>query len=185
MQPIATQDLVEAFVHCLREPSRFTGEFDIGGPEILDWRQFLAQTAALLGCRPRIVDTKHLSPSLYAWWLRRVRPGVHPEALQLYLENLQCDTIARENPLQRELQPTLRPALEVLRQSGGDEGMRQAVRFRRRLIHRHDEELRSANTVRSIQRVKLPEGRDATWLSQRYFNWLGTYLRPLVQCANS
>ena len=183
MQPIATQDLVGALLHCLHQPSRFTCEFAIGGPEIINWQQFLEKTAELLGCRPRIFRTGHISPSQYAWWLRRVRPGVHPEALQLYVENLQCDTIAGDNPLQRELQPTLKPALDALRQAGKNEDVRQAVRFRRRLIHRHDEQLRAANTVRSIQRVKLPIGRDAAWLSQRYFNWLAAYLRPLVQCG--
>ncbi len=78
MQPIATRDLIEAFLHCLQEPSRFTGDYDIGGPEIINWQQFLEQTAEILDCRPRIFNTRHLSPSHYTWWLRRVRPGVHP-----------------------------------------------------------------------------------------------------------
>jgi hypothetical protein len=183
MQPIAPDDLVEAFGHCLRQPSRFTGNFDIGGPEILDWRQFLEKAAERLGRRPRIFETSYLSPSLYLWWLRRVRPGAHPEALQLYVENLQCDTIVHDNALQQSLQPTLQPALDALQQGGKNEDLHQAVRFRHRLIHRHDEELRSANTVRSIQRVKLPAGRDAAWLSDRYFHWLAAYLRPFVQCS--
>jgi len=183
MQPIATHDLAQAFAHCLCQPARFTGNFDIGGPDILDWQQFLEKTAELLDCKPGISKVGQLSPSQYARRLRRIRPGAHPEALQLFVENLQFDSIASDNPLQQILQPTLQPALTALQQAGNNEGLRQAVRFRRKLIHRHDEQLRSANTVRSIQRVRLPMGRDAAWLSKRYFNWLTAYLHPLVRCS--
>ena len=183
MQPIATRDLVRAFTLCLDHPSRFSGNLDIGGPSIFDWQQFLEATAEIMGCQPKIYQVRDVSPAQYSRRLQRIRPGAHPEALQLYIENLQCDTIVRDNALQRQLQPTLQPALHALQRDGTDEGLQQIVSFRRRLIHRHDEQLRSANTVRSIQRVKLPVGRDAAWLSKRYFNWLTAYLRPLVRCS--
>ena len=56
------------------------------------------------------------------------------------------------------------------------------MRFRRRLRDSYGEQLRSSNTVRSIQRVRLPPGRDASWLSRRYFNWLTAYLNPFIEC---
>jgi len=35
--------------------------------------------------------------------------------------------------------------------------------------------------VRSIQRLRLPEGRNAEWLADHYFIWLGNLLRPFIR----
>lgn len=182
MQPIAVDDLVRAFLHCLRQPSQFVGKFEIGGPDKIHWQEFLEETARLLGVTPRFFRTNRISPAMYARWLRQKRPGAHPEALQLFVENLQFDTVARDNRLQRTLQPDLQPALDVITRGRETGEVRQTVRFRSRLRSSHDQQLKDANTVRSIQRVKLPPGRDATWLSRRYFTWLSAFLKPLVRC---
>ena len=29
--------------------------------------------------------------------------------------------------------------------------------------------------------MRLPPGRDASWLSRRYFTWLGAYLKPFIE----
>ena len=38
-----------------------------------------------------------------------------------------------------------------------------------------------ADTVRSVQRMQLPEGRDAQWAAQEYFRWLPEAMKGLVQ----
>ncbi len=36
------------------------------------------------------------------------------------------------------------------------------------------------NTVRSVQRLNLPTGKDAVWVKQRYLTWLPRFLAPLI-----
>jgi hypothetical protein len=43
-----------------------------------------------------------------------------------------------------------------------------------------DTELRMESRVRSIQRLKLPEGRNAQWMAENYFSWLPNFLRLFV-----
>jgi uncharacterized protein YbjT (DUF2867 family) len=183
MQPIAIEDLARAFAICLQEPATFTGDYDIGGPEVLDWRQLLERIAGLLATQPKIVSPDRISPATYARWVRRVRPIVHKEALKLFVSNLQYDRVVTDNPLQRALQPDLSPALAGLHADDEDD-VRQSVRFRRKLIAAYDEQMQNANTVRSIQRVSLPQGRTLSWLSRRYFTWLAAYMSPFIRCVD-
>jgi hypothetical protein len=39
-----------------------------------------------------------------------------------------------------------------------------------------------ANPVRSIQRIVLPQGRNATWVADTFFKWLPHFARPFVLC---
>ena len=38
----------------------------------------------------------------------------------------------------------------------------------------------STRTVRSVQRLHLPAGKDATWVADEYRSWLPRFLRPLL-----
>jgi hypothetical protein len=38
-----------------------------------------------------------------------------------------------------------------------------------------------ASTVRSVQRLPLPPGRDAAWVAREYTSWLPRFVRPVVQ----
>lgn len=182
LQPIALDDLANAFSTCLGRPAEFVGDFDVGGPDLMDWQALLQRAADQLGCEPRFVQLRHLPPSVYLWWLRRLRPAVHPDVLKLVIETLHFDTVVRDNALQRAIAADLRPALAALRSPDDSREVRRAVRFRSSLLRRHSDQLRESNTVRSIQRVELPAGHDTAWLARYYFEWLGAYLRPLIRC---
>ena len=43
-----------------------------------------------------------------------------------------------------------------------------------------DETLRQLGRVRSIQRLRLPQGRNAEWVAERYFPWLGALMKLFV-----
>ncbi len=181
-QPIALPDLLRAVRHCLGRPDSFAGSFDIGGPTVIGWPQVLKQTAELLGRRPRFLTLRWLTPRLYAWWLRIRSPATHPATIRLMVDDLQHDSVARDNPLQRIIAGEALDPREAIRPylANGDRSV--LANPRSQVLGVYQAQLREARSVRSIQRMSLPAGRDATWMADTYFRWLETFLRPFVIC---
>ena len=73
-QPIALADVVRYLVGvCGLEPA-FGQAYDIGGPEVMTYRQMIERIARILGRRPLIVEVPVLTPRLSSWWLHLVTP---------------------------------------------------------------------------------------------------------------
>ncbi len=183
-QPVAVDDLIRAVRHCLGEPDFFTGSFDIGGPEVLNWRQVLEQAADLQGRRPVFLPLRWLPRRIYAWWLRRRSRETHPATIRMLVDDLQYDSLANDNPLQRfvskgaiECREAIRPHLDA-----GDRA--RLANPRSVIIGVYEEQLREASNVRSIQRIRLPAGRNAEWMAETYFCWLQEFVWPFVKCRS-
>jgi nucleoside-diphosphate-sugar epimerase len=113
-QPIALHDLLRAVRHCLSDPALAGGQYEIGGPEVTDWRGILEQAAALLGRRPRFVALPWCPRGLYARWIRRRAPAAHPALARLLVEDLGYDGVVHDNPLQRRIVQASRPPREAI-----------------------------------------------------------------------
>ncbi|MGB8652733.1 MAG: NAD(P)H-binding protein [Mycobacteriales bacterium] len=71
-QPIAVDDVVRYLVGVL-EPAQARGAvFEIGGPEVLEYRTMLERVAAIEGRHLRVVPVPMLSPQLSSRWLALV-----------------------------------------------------------------------------------------------------------------
>jgi uncharacterized protein YbjT (DUF2867 family) len=68
-QPIALDDVVRYLVGVLAVPETTGRTFDIGGPEVLDYRAMMSRLAAVQGRRRLIVSVPVLSPRLSSLWL--------------------------------------------------------------------------------------------------------------------
>jgi nucleoside-diphosphate-sugar epimerase len=183
-QPIALHDLLRAVRYCIDEPALRSGEYDIGGPQITDWRGILEQAAELLGQRPRFVTLAWCPRWLYVWWVRRRSPAAHPALARLLVEDLAYDGIARDNPLQDLIGPRSLAPREAIAPyfDGSDRHRLSNPRSAQRPAY--EAQLRAARKVRSIQRMPLPANRDATWLTAHYFEWLDRVMRPFVACES-
>jgi uncharacterized protein YbjT (DUF2867 family) len=73
-QPIALQDVVGA-LHALRDRPDVEGDVELGGPEVLSYREMMRRTAAAMDRRPPlIVRVPVLTPRLSSWWVMLVTP---------------------------------------------------------------------------------------------------------------
>jgi uncharacterized protein YbjT (DUF2867 family) len=73
-QPIAVQDVVGA-LHALRDRDDVIGDVELGGPEVLSYREMMRRTAAAMDRRPPlIVRVPVLTPRLSSWWVMLVTP---------------------------------------------------------------------------------------------------------------
>ena len=77
--------------------------YDVGGPEVMTYRQMIERIAALRGRRRLIVEVPVLSPRLSSYWLHLVTP-VRASVARPLVEGLRNPTVARDERI-RELVP--------------------------------------------------------------------------------
>lgn len=124
-QPIAVNDVIAYLAGCLEE-SRTEGQtFDIGGPDIMTYKDMLERFARLEGRRLSIIPVPVLTPRLSSYWVGLVTP-VKPAVAIALIEGLKNEVICRDNRI-RELLPiplttfddAIRTALAEQQQAGG------------------------------------------------------------------
>ncbi len=74
-QPIAIGDVLRYLMACLATPATVGRTLDIGGPEVLTYRQLMQVMAEACGLRPRlIIPVPVLTPRLSSLWIHLVTP---------------------------------------------------------------------------------------------------------------
>ena len=73
-QPIALDDVAHA-LHALRDRDDVVGDVELGGPDVLSYREMMDRTARAMGRRPPlVVRVPVLTPRLSSWWVMLVTP---------------------------------------------------------------------------------------------------------------
>ncbi|HRW18285.1 MAG TPA: tryptophan-rich sensory protein [Dermatophilaceae bacterium] len=120
LQPVAADDAVRALAGAATLPAEVDRAFDIGGPDVLTYRELLQRYAAVTGLRRRLVVTVPvLTPRLASHWVGLVTPVPAPLAKPL-VESLVHDAVCRDRDLEDHLDAPL--------STGVDEAIRQAMR---------------------------------------------------------
>jgi uncharacterized protein YbjT (DUF2867 family) len=102
-QPIALDDVVAYLAGvCGLEPA-FGEELDVGGPEVMTYREMMERIAELRGKRPFIVEVPVLTPYLSSLWLHVVTP-VKAGIARPLIEGLRNETVTHDDRI-RELVP--------------------------------------------------------------------------------
>jgi uncharacterized protein YbjT (DUF2867 family) len=115
-QPIALQDIARYLAGVCGNDAAIGETFDVGGPEVMTYRQMIERIAALLGRRPRIVEVPVLTPALSALWLELVTP-VNAAVARPLVEGLRSPTVAREARLRTLLPFELTPFDDAARRA--------------------------------------------------------------------
>jgi len=102
-QPIAVENVIEYLSGCLFEPATSGLTLDIGGPDIVTYRQLMLIYAKVRGIRRIIITVPVLTPKLSSYWINFVTP-VPAGVVMPLVEGLKNEVICRENRI-RELVP--------------------------------------------------------------------------------
>jgi uncharacterized protein YbjT (DUF2867 family) len=113
-QPIAVGDVIRYLVGCLTEERTAGRTFDIGGPEILSYREMMARFARICNRAQLILPVPFLTPKLSSYWVGLITP-VKPSISMPLIEGLKNEVVCRDN-LIRDLIPfELTPYDEAIR----------------------------------------------------------------------
>jgi len=165
-QPIALDDIVQLLSFALAHPELGAGVYDVGGPDVLSYRDLMALVAAQLGVPRRLVPVPLFSPGFSRLWVSLVTGA--PRSLVA--------------PLIQSLRHTMRAHDRRLQALAGVPGQPVSVAVARALaparvtkpvdVGRRRREIRRDRRVRSVQRLPLPAGQSATAVAETYLRWL-------------
>jgi uncharacterized protein YbjT (DUF2867 family) len=94
-QPIALEDVVRYLAGVGGLEAAIGESFDVGGPDVMTYREMIERIARLRGRHPLIVEVPLLTPRLSSYWLHVVTP-VNAKVARPLIEGLRNETVARE-----------------------------------------------------------------------------------------
>ncbi len=97
-QPIALADVVRYLVGVARMPEAWGQSFDVGGPDVLSYKEMIERIAHIRGRRRLVIEVPVLSPRLSSYWLHLVTP-VRAGIARPLIEGLRNPTVVRNDRL--------------------------------------------------------------------------------------
>ena len=100
-QPIAVRDVLRYLVGAVALEPSVHGEFDIGGPDVITYRDMMQTYARVAGLSPRIIiPIPVLTPRLSSGWVGLVTPVPYRLARRL-VASLKNEVVARDDSIRR------------------------------------------------------------------------------------
>jgi uncharacterized protein YbjT (DUF2867 family) len=115
-QPIALADVVAYLAGVAGRREALGQTFDVGGPEVLTYREMIERVGRLRGRSPRIVEVPVLSPRLSSYWLHLVTP-VRAGVARPLVEGLRNPTVAHDERIRTLLPRDLIPFDDAAREA--------------------------------------------------------------------
>lgn len=101
IQPIAVRDVLRYLVHAASLPGDINAGFDIGGPDVLTYREMMQRYARIAGLdRRTIVPVGVMSPRLSSHWIGVVTPIPNGLAKPL-VQSLVNEVVVRDDAVRR------------------------------------------------------------------------------------
>jgi len=101
-QPIAIRDIINFLTGVLGKKESYNDSFDIGGPDIITYKEMLQQYAAVRGFKNWIFTVPIMTPKLSSYWLYFVTSTSYKLAVNL-VDSMKMEVVARDNRLQKML----------------------------------------------------------------------------------
>jgi uncharacterized protein YbjT (DUF2867 family) len=167
--PVDLQSVVDAISSAALDPTHLGKTYDLAACQPITYLEMMKQTARRLGKKRAFITVPFFTPTLSRLWVSLITNT--PKGLVYPLiESLEHAMVARpENAFSAEkIHRTYEELLEqasVKTTPGPSLFSFQPQR----------------KTVRSVQRLALPPGRDAAWIKDRYVQWLPHFLAPFLR----
>lgn len=101
-QPIATRNVVQFLTGVIGVAETYHNSYDIGGPDILNYKQMLLRFAAIRGLKRRIVIVPVMTPKISSYWLYFVTSTSYALAVNL-VNSMKIEVICKPNDLAEKL----------------------------------------------------------------------------------
>ena len=101
-QPIAIRNVLEFLSGVLLKPETFNQSYDIGGPDVLTYKEMLLQFAAVRGLKRYIYTVPVMTPRLSSYWLYFVTSTSYKLAVNL-VHSMKVEVVANDSRLEKLL----------------------------------------------------------------------------------
>lgn len=102
IQPIAIRDVISFLYGVLNNEKCFNQSFDVGGPDVLTYKEMLMKYSKIRGLKLWIISVPVMSPRLSSYWLYFVTSTSYKLAVNL-VDSMKMEVVARNNKLQKIL----------------------------------------------------------------------------------
>ena len=176
MQPIGLEDLIVLIRQSLLEKGP-SGCHDIGSTEIMTYRQLMERAASQMSISRQFIYSP-IGNTLVSSLAVQVLTGKPISLIKPLLESLKHDMVAKNTDFQNRVLPQTMTFEESFSRASI-----QAIPSTTSPVERIEEvqTLRQASAVRSVQRMTIPNGKDAFWLAKEYLRWLPKAFQLLIK----
>ncbi|NDP22139.1 MAG: SDR family oxidoreductase [Paludibacter sp.] len=101
-QPIAIRNVIEYLTGVILNQETFNQSFDIGGPDVLIYKEMLLQFAQVRGLKRYIATVPVMSPRISSYWLYFVTSTSYKLAVNL-VNSMKVEVVAKDNRLEKML----------------------------------------------------------------------------------
>ncbi len=101
-QPIAIRNVLEFLIGVIGREETYNKSYDIGGPDILTYKEMLLRFAKIRGLKRRILTVPVMTPRLSSYWLYFVTATSYPLAKNL-VDSMKIEVICKPNNLAKLL----------------------------------------------------------------------------------
>jgi hypothetical protein len=173
-QAVALRDVVQLLDYVVGREEHYAKVHDVSAPDVVTYREMMQMTAEALGKRRWFLPSRFLSPGLSRLWVSLVTGA--PRALVAPLvQSLKHEMVAENSALADEAglpRTSTRDAIQLAIASD-DGGLPHAFRG--------PSSSDPQRLVRSVQRMRLPNGWTAEDAALDYLRWLPNYLRFVLR----
>ncbi|WP_435579062.1 SDR family oxidoreductase [Gilvibacter sp.] len=101
-QPIAIRNVIQYLIGVLGHEKTYNEVFDIGGPDVLTYKEMMQTYARVRKLRLLILDVPVMTPKLSSYWLYFVTSTSYPLAMNL-VDSMRVEVITKDRRLQQLL----------------------------------------------------------------------------------
>lgn len=113
-QPIAIRNVIQYLCGVIGREDTFNHNYDIGGPDILTYKEMLLQFAEVRGLKRKIISVPVLTPRASSYWLYFIT-GTSYELAKNLVDSMIVEVVCKPNDLQEKLKINLIPYKEAIR----------------------------------------------------------------------
>ncbi len=143
--------------------------YDLAGCAPLTYMEMMQLTAQEIGLKRKFLSVPFFTPTLSRLWVSLITNSSKDLVYPL-IESLEHPMLARPKNLfsNQHLNRTYSDLLKNISFTSKQGNFFLPFKIQRK-------------TVRSVQRIELPEGKNAKWVKEQYIEWLPNLLAPLIR----
>lgn len=168
--PVSLSFMLDTLIALAKEPDAVGKIYDVANCVPTTYLEMMKQTAEAKGLKRRFLRVPFFSPTISRLWVQLIT-GASKNLVYPLVESLRHEMLARPDHAYRN--GPLKTYGELLAEVDFHAKVKSLPRSYRPM----------RNTVRSVQRILLPEGKRADWVRDEYIQWLPNFLYPFVRLS--